>query len=128
MNVFFYLYGSEDSYLVRPSSWGRARWSWPSLSPFSSRRKPPLAPPLPPSCPSGRSPTQTAKSPCPRWLACTSTRLSRAARKKILPPQTMRTLSRFCRTVLSDAEVLCSMFYKTLEIQNQQHVFFAAQA
>lgn len=84
---------SELSSPGRRSSSGRARWSWPSSWPFSSRRKPP-APPLPPSWPSARSPTQTAKSPCPR----ASTRPSPAARTTIRLPLTTRTLSRFCRT------------------------------
>lgn len=95
---------SEPSFLARPSSWVRAPWSWPSLSPSSSLRNPP-APPLPPSCPSVRSHTQTAKSPCPRWLASISTRLSRAATRRTLPQPAMRTLSHCCRTVLFDWRV-----------------------
>lgn len=98
------LFLSEPSFLARPSSWGRAPWSWPSWSPSSSRRNPP-APPLHPSCPSARSHTQTAKIACPHWLASTSTHLSRAATRRTLPPPATRTLSHCCRTVLFDWQV-----------------------
>lgn len=117
---------SERSSLARPSSWGPALWSWPSWWLFSFQRSPP-APPLPPSCPSVRSPTRMAKSPCQRWPACTSTHLSQAAMKKVLPLQTMRTLSHSCRTVLFEWKLLLLLIYEIVEFKNQQHVFFAAQ-
>lgn len=113
---------SERSSLARPSSWGPAPWSWPSWWLFSFQRSP-RAPPLPPSCPSVRSPTQMAKSQCQHWPACTSTHLSQAAMKKVLPPQTMRTLSRSCRTVLFEWKLLWLLIYKTVEFKKPATCF-----